>query len=58
MSEPFVRLILTEKWISIVPLIQWLCFARMITPISSLNMNILNAIGRSDLFLKVDIYSK
>ena len=55
MSEPFVRLILTEKWISIVPLIQWLCFARMITPISSLNMNILNAIGRSDLFLKVDI---
>ena len=34
---------------------QWLCFARMITPISSLNMNILNAIGRSDLFFLVDI---
>ena len=27
----------------------------MITPISSLNMNILNAIGRSDLFFLVDI---
>jgi teichuronic acid exporter len=55
LAEPFVRLFLTEKWMPIVPLIQWLCFARMITPISGLNMNILNAIGRSDLFLKVDL---
>lgn len=55
LAEPFVRILLTEKWMPIVPLIQWLCFARMITPISALNMNILNAIGRSDLFLKVDL---
>lgn len=54
-AEPFIRLLLTEKWIAVVPLIQWLCFARMITPISALNMNILNAIGRSDLYLKVDL---
>ena len=55
LTEPFVRIVLTEKWISVVPLMQWLCFARMFTPISSLNMNILNAIGRSDLFLKLDL---
>lgn len=55
LCEPFVRFFLTEKWIPIVPLIQWLCFARMITPISALNMNILNAVGRSDLFFWVDI---
>ena len=55
LTEPFIRLLLTEKWMPVVPLIQWLCFARMITPISALNMNILNAIGRSDLFLKVDL---
>jgi len=55
LAEPFIRLLLTEKWMPVVPLIQWLCFARMITPISALNMNILNAIGRSDLFLKVDL---
>jgi len=54
-AEPFIRLLLTEKWMPVVPLIQWLCFARMITPISSLNMNILNTIGRSDLFFKVDV---
>lgn len=55
LAEPFVRFLLTDKWMPIVPLIKWLCFARMITPISALNMNILNAIGRSDLFLKVDL---
>jgi teichuronic acid exporter len=55
LAEPFVRLFLTEKWMPVVPLMQWLCFARMITPISALNMNILNAIGRSDLFFFVDI---
>jgi O-antigen/teichoic acid export membrane protein len=55
LSEPFIRFFLTEKWMPIVPLMQWLCFARMITPISALNMNILNAIGRSDLFFWVDI---
>jgi len=55
LAEPFIRFFLTEKWMPVVPLMQWLCFARLITPISALNMNILNAIGRSDLFFKVDI---
>jgi O-antigen/teichoic acid export membrane protein len=55
LSEPFVKFFLTEKWIAIVPLLQWLCFARLITPMSALNMNILNAMGRSDLFLKIDV---
>lgn len=55
LCKPFIRFFLTEKWLPIVPLLQWMCFARMITPISSLNMNILNAIGRSDLFFFVDI---
>lgn len=56
LCEPFVRSFLTEKWLPVVPLMQWMCFARMITPISSLNMNILNAIGRSDLFFLIDIF--
>jgi O-antigen/teichoic acid export membrane protein len=55
LAEPFIRFFLTDKWMPAVPLMQWLCFARMITPISALNMNILNAIGRSDLFFWVDI---
>ena len=53
-AKPLFLFLLTEKWLMAVPLFQWLCFARMFTPISSLNMNILNAVGRSDLFMKVD----
>lgn len=55
LTDPIVRLLLTEKWLPVVPLLQWMCFARIFYPISVINMNILNAIGRSDLFLKVDL---
>lgn len=54
-ASPLVSVLLTDKWLPAVVLIQWLCMARMFTPISALNMNILNAVGRSDLFLKVDL---
>lgn len=53
-ATPFISVLLTDKWLPVVPLLQWLCFARMFTPISALNMNILNAVGRSDLFMKLD----
>lgn len=53
-ASPFISVLLTDKWLPVVPLLQWLCFARMFTPISALNMNILNAAGRSDLFMKLD----
>ena len=53
-ASPFISVLLTDKWLPMVPLLQWLCFTRMFTPISSLNMNILNAVGRSDLYMKLD----
>lgn len=55
LAHPFIMLLLTDKWAPAIVLLQWLCFARVVTPISALNMNILNAVGRSDLFLKVDL---
>ena len=54
LAEPLVAIILTEKWLPCVTLLQVLCIARMFTPISSINMNLLNAVGRSDLFMKLD----
>ncbi|MFA0083563.1 lipopolysaccharide biosynthesis protein [Vibrio breoganii] len=54
-AEEFVLLFLGTKWLPIVPILIILSLARMITPISSLNLNILNAKGRSDLFLRVDL---
>jgi len=55
LAEPFVSVFLTDKWLPTVPLLQWLCFARILYPISVLNNVVLNAKGRSDLFLKVDL---
>jgi teichuronic acid exporter len=55
LAEPFVIVFLTDKWLPIVPLLQWLCFARLLYPITVLNNVVLNAKGRSDLFLKVDL---
>lgn len=55
LAKPIVILLLTEKWVSLIPLLQWMVFARVFYPMSALNMNLLNAIGRSDLFLKVDL---
>jgi teichuronic acid exporter len=54
-AEEFVLIFLGDKWIPIIPILIILSFARLITPISSMNLNILNARGRSDLFLKTDL---
>ena len=54
-AEEFVKLTLGEDWLPVIPVLVALCFARTITPISAINLNILNAVGRSDLFLKVDL---
>lgn len=55
LAKPIVLLLLTEKWVALIPLLQWMVFARIFYPMSALNMNLLNAVGRSDLFLKVDL---
>ena len=54
LSRSMVIILLTEKWLPCVVLMQWLFLARMFTPLSAINMNILNAVGRSDLFMKLD----
>jgi len=56
LAEPVVRILLTEKWLLVVPLLKWMAFSRIFYSINATNLNILNAIGRSDLFLKVDIF--
>ena len=57
-SEPFVRIVLTEKWIECVPLMQWFCLTYLFMPIHSANMQALKAIGRSDVFLNLEIIKK
>lgn len=49
-AEPLVRIILTDKWLPVVPLLQILCIAYMWDPVMKINHNILNVKGRSDYF--------
>lgn len=54
LAKPIIVILLTEKWLPCAFMMQILCIARMFTPLSAINMNILNAIGRPDLFMKLD----
>lgn len=55
LSRPIIIVLLGEKWIPSCELLFWLALSAIFIPLSSLNLNLLNAIGRSDLFLKIDI---
>ena len=58
LSDPLIRVLLTDKWIDVVWMLQLLCFAGMLYPVHALNLTLLQAIGRSDLFLRLEIIKK
>jgi teichuronic acid exporter len=54
-SESFVLILLGGKWLPTVPYLRILCFVGMFMPLISINTNVLNVKGRSDLSLKIII---
>lgn len=57
-AEPIVKLVLTDKWLECVPYMRIFCITYMFYPIHTSNLNAINALGRSDLFLKLEIEKK
>ena len=57
-AEPMIRLILTEKWLPCVPYLRLFCLSYALWPIHTANLQAINAIGRSDIFLKLEIIKK
>lgn len=57
-AEPIVKLLLTDKWLPCVPYLRIFCFTYMFWPIHTANLNAIKAMGRSDLFLKLEIIKK
>ena len=53
-----VHLLLTDKWLSCVPYLRIFCITYMFFPIHTANLNAIKALGRSDLFLKLEIVKK
>ena len=57
-AEPLVKIVLTEKWLPAVPFLQMACFTFALLPIHTANLQAINAMGRSDIFLKLEIIKK
>lgn len=57
-AEHIVTLVLTEKWLPAVPFMQIWCFTYIFYPIHIINLQSYQALGRSDVFLKLEIYKK
>ena len=57
-AKPLILVLIGEQWLPPVPYLQLLCFSGMLYPLHSLNLNILNVKGRSDLFLKLEVFKK
>lgn len=57
-AKPFVRFFLTEKWLPCVPYLRIFCFTYSFYPLHTANLNAIKAMGRSDLFLILEIVKK
>lgn len=57
-AEPLVRLLLTEKWLPCVPYMQIFCICYAFYPLHTANLNAIKAMGRSDMFLYLELIKK
>lgn len=52
-GKPVVYLLLGNNWINCVPYLQLFCFIAMLFPLQTANLQAINALGRSEIYLKL-----
>lgn len=57
-ARPMVSLLLTDKWLPCVPFLWIACADFAFYPVHTSNLQAINAMGRSDVFLKLEIIKK
>lgn len=57
-SDNFIKVILTEKWIDAAPYIRIFCIVYMLDLIQIGNVSVIQALGRTDITLKTEIIKK
>lgn len=57
-APPLVNVLLTAKWAPCVPFLRIMCVVSALYPIEAANLQAINAIGRSDVYLKTEIVKK
>ena len=58
LSKPLIVLLLTEKWLPAALMMSILALDGLWSPITKINLSLLQAVGRSDLFLRLEIIKK
>ena len=57
-AQPLVHLLLGEEWMPCVPFLQIFCVIYAFYPLHTANLNAIKAMGRSDVFLVLEILKK
>lgn len=57
-AESLVKIILTDNWLPAVPFLQIFCLSFALWPIHTANLQAINALGKSNIFLKLEIVKK
>ena len=57
-AVPLIRIVLTDKWLPAAFFLRVFCFTYAFYPIHTANLNAIKAMGRSDLFLKLEVIKK
>ena len=53
-----IQFLLTDKWMPCIPYLRIFCISYIFYPIHTANLNAVKAMGRSDIFLKLEIIKK
>ncbi len=57
-AEPLIKILLTEEWLPCVPFMQIYCISFCFEPIQTANLQAIKAVGRSDIFLVLEVIKK
>ena len=57
-ANEIVELLLTDKWLPCVPFFQVFCITYIFYPVHTANLNAIKAMGRSDVYLKLEVAKK
>ena len=57
-AKPMIQVLVGDQWLVAAGFLPIICLQMMLYPLHSLNLNMLQVQGRSDLFLKLEIIKK
>jgi len=57
-ARPLILALLTDRWVECVPYLELLCFYGLLHPLNLINLNLVLALGKSELYLRLEIARK